>query len=363
VDANSLPKKQERNVPKSVCPPYFTCDDFDLTRVKARNPTMCPVNSCSTKLVSVPYRRGLLPFCLTHGIRLHSKTFAYYNLAQKLGDARLRNFIVRSDLARKVALGSTQKAESHRLGYEMSEDALSWNVFVSLADAGKLRSAAEFLIDCDIGEEPDLYLWGERLDVKGGTSGRRYQQLDHAIGNLENGVTRFKTEPDIMLVLDGRVVICIEAKFGSGNPLAHHGTSKAGGKPTDRDGLLRRYLDPASAITRRDIDRDGIGEIFHSQIFRNLVFASEMANGGDWHVVSLMSTTQRKLGRTTDKYSFDDPRPQVWSCLRSECRDRFHFRTWEDLYGKVVRNNEGLAQLGAYIRTKSAHYERAFDLE
>jgi len=43
-------------------------------------------------------------------------------------------FIVRCDLAREVALGSAQKAESHRLRYEMSEDALSWNVFVSLAE-------------------------------------------------------------------------------------------------------------------------------------------------------------------------------------------------------------------------------------
>ncbi|MGA7710442.1 MAG: hypothetical protein WCA81_00950 [Rhizomicrobium sp.] len=127
-------------MPNSIRPPYFTSDDFDLTRAKARNPTMCPINSCSTKLIRVPYRRGKLPFCLTHGIRLHSKTFVYYNVAQNLNDARLRNFIIRCDLASKVALGSAQKAESHRLGYEMSEDALSWNVFVSLAEAGKLRT-------------------------------------------------------------------------------------------------------------------------------------------------------------------------------------------------------------------------------
>jgi hypothetical protein len=349
-------------VPNFVCPPYFSCDDFDLTRVKARNPTMCPINSCSTKLISVPHRRGQLPFCLTHGIRLHSNTFVYYNVAQNLGDARLRNLIVRFDLARKVALGSAEKAESHRLGYEMSEDALSWNVFVSLAEAGKLRSAAKFLIDRDIGEEPDLYLWGERVDVKGGASGC-YQKFVDSRRNLENDIPRFKTEPDIMLVLHGRIVICIEAKFGSGNPLAHLGTGKAGEKPTDRDGLLGRYLDRASERTKRDIDRDGIREIFHSQLFRNVVFASEMANGGDWHVVNLMSDTQRKLGRTTDKYSFDDPRPHVRSYLRSNCRERFHFRTWEELYGKVVRNTQGLSQLDAYIRTKSAHYKRAFDLE
>jgi len=304
-----------------------------------------------------------LPFCLTHGIRLHSNTFDYYDrLARNLRDAQLRNFIVRCDLARTVAW-SAQKAESHRLGYEMSEDALSWNVFVSLAGAGRLRSAAEFLIGRDIGEEPDLYLWGERLDAKGRTSGSRYPPLEHTIDKLEHGVTRFKTEPDMILVLERRSIICIEAKFGSGNPLAHRGMSMAGEKPFDHDGLLQRYLDRASPGTRRNIDRDGIGEIFHSQLFRNVIFASEMANGGDWHVVNLMSETQRKLGTTTDKYSFEDPEPHVRSYLRGDCQDRFHFKTWEELYGTVVKDNPGLAQLSSYVRTKSAHYERAFDLE
>lgn len=348
-------------MPNSVCPPYFSWEDFDLARAKARNPTMCPISSCSTKLTSVSYRKGQLPFCLTHGIRLHSNTFAYHNVDQNLGDARLRNFIVRPDLAEKVALGSQQKAESHRLGYEMSEDALSWNVFVSLAEAGKLRSAADFLIGCDIGGDPDLYLWGERIDVRGVASGY-YQQLANTRRLLENGIARFKTEPDIMLVLEGRVVICIEAKFGSGNPLAHHGKSKAGEKPTDRDGLLRRYLDPAGVTTRRNIDRVGIGEIFHSQLFRNLVFACEMANGSEWHVVSLMSDTQRKFGKTTNMYSFDDPRPHVRSYLRRDCQNRFHFQTWEELYGKLIKNSQELAQLATYVRTKSAHYQRAFDL-
>jgi hypothetical protein len=205
-------------------------------------------------------------------------------------------------------------------------------------------------------------LWGERIDARGGVNGC-YQQLVDTRRIFENDIPRFKTEPDSMLVLEGRVVICVEAKFGSGNPLAHHGKSKAGEKPTDRDGLLERYLDRATARTKGTIDRDGIGETLHSQLFRNVVFASEMANNGDWHVVDLVSATQWKLGKTTDKYSFDDPRPHVRSYLRSDCRDRFHFRTWEELYGKVVRNTQGLTQLGAYIETKSAHYKQAFNLE
>ena len=350
-------------MPNSACPPCLNCNDFDSALIKARNPTRCPIKLCSTRLITVPYRTRKLPFCAAHGIRLHSKTFAYYNVNHNLGDAQLRNFIVRRDLATEVAVGSKQKAESHRLGYEMSEDALSWNVFVSLADAGKLRSTTALLIGRDIGEEPDLYLWGIRVDVRGGASGSPYRPLDLTRANLERDIARFKTEPDIMLVLNGRIVICIEAKFGSGNPLAGLGRSKSGEKPTDRDGLLGRYFYRASERTQSAIDRNGIGEIFHSQLFRNVVFASEMANGSDWYVVNLMSDTQRKLGKTTDKYSFDDPRPHVRSYLRGDFGERFHFRTWEELYRGLVRNTDGLGRLDAYIRTKSAHYERAFDVD
>lgn len=361
-------KKDAPNMSKPDFSSLFTCEDFDLTRVKARNPTMCPVKSCSTKLSMVPYRKRDLPFCSTHGIRLHSKTFVYRNGTLGLRDASLRNFMVRLDLAKEVALQSGQKAETSRLGYEMSEDALTWNVFVSLAEAGVLREAAHFLIGRDIGGEPDLYLWGQRVDVNGGTSGPPFPQLDKTRRKLEGGIGRFKTEPDIMFVLNDRLIICIEAKFGSGNPLAYPGRSKAGDKPTDRDGLIERYLDQASPRTKEAIDRNGIGETFHSQLFRNVVFASEMASGGEWHVVNLVSETlardpQGKLREASDRYSFDDPRPHVRLYLRSDYQSRFHFNTWEGLYVKVVRNAPRLAPLGTYIRTKSAHYERAFRLE
>jgi hypothetical protein len=56
------------------------------------------------------------------------------------------------------------------------------------------------------------------------------------------------TEPDIMLVVPGELLICIEAKFGSGNPLAHPGQNAPGNKPTDLDGLIARYL-PNDAMT------------------------------------------------------------------------------------------------------------------
>ena len=57
------------------------------------------------------------------------------------------------------------KVESHRLGYEMSEDALSWNVFVSLSVAGKLRQTAEFLTGRKLLAEP-LLIFGDVESIR-----------------------------------------------------------------------------------------------------------------------------------------------------------------------------------------------------
>ena len=345
----------------SKCFQHFGYENFDLDRVRLRYPHGCPIAACSTPLINIPDSRGERLFCPTHGIRLHSKTFVYWNGVEQKDKARLRNFVIRQDLARDIALRSVEKAESHRLGYEMSEDALSWNVFVGLAEAGKLRHAVRFLTGSNVDAEPSLYLWG--IDV---LTGECFPPLHAVRDKLEKGIKRFRTEPDVMLVVDGRLVICVEAKFGSGNPLAYDGKVEDDQKPTDRVGLLRRYLDQATADTRRIINREGIGKEFHSQLFRNVIFASEMApqmaNGCDWHVVNLVSETQWNKHCDSNQYSFKDPEPYVRSYLHQDCRQRFSFRTWEELYGALIKGDTALGQLNAYICSKSAHYARAFDL-
>lgn len=350
------------SIDSSDCFQHFGYKDFAFDRVRSKYPDGCPIAACSSTLVNIPDSRGERPFCPTHGIRLHSNTFVYWNGNEHQNEARLRNFRIRPDLARKIALESVEKAESHRLGYEMSEDALSWNVFVGLAEAGKLRHTVRFLTGRDVDAEPSLYLWGELVDVHG-RKRERFQALDDVRARLERGIKRFKTEPDVMLVLDGRLVICVEAKFSSGNPLAYEGEVGGGQKPTDRAGLLRRYLDQATADTKRIIDRNGIGTAFHSQLFRNVVFASEMANGCEWHVVNLVSKTQWNGARDSKQYSFKNPEPHVRSYLHQDCRQRFSFRTWEELHGALIKDDAGLGHLNTYICSKSAHYRRAFDLQ
>jgi hypothetical protein len=101
--------------------------DFQIDPAKLR-PPICPIKGCSTRPITISYGKSTKPFCPTHGIRLHSNTFVYWNGEDRKDRARLRNFRVRPDLAQKIALDFVEKAESHCLGYENSEDALTWNV-------------------------------------------------------------------------------------------------------------------------------------------------------------------------------------------------------------------------------------------
>src|SRR5262249_32942684 len=136
-------------------------------------------------------------------------------------------FIVRPDL---VSIIARKKAES-RFGSEMSEDALSWNVFVSLAEARKLREVTKFLTGKDLHSTPQLYLWGCRIDDPD-RKHELYEPLRRVRAKLEPDMRKFVTEldtrsnfvtePDIMLVAEGELLVCIEAKFGSGNTLARN---------------------------------------------------------------------------------------------------------------------------------------------
>ena len=289
---------------------------------------------------------------------MHTKTFAYWNGAERNDEARLRNFMVRPELARAIALGKGMKAESHRLGNEMSEDALSWNVLVSLADAGRLRDAAEYLTGRELRTEPRLYLWG-RAVAEGDHS--VYGPLQRVRCALEPKIHTYFTEPDIMLVAEGEMLISIEAKFGSGNPLAHEGEVKEGQKPIARDGLLKRYLGTQTSVgTRSIVQSEKIGRAPRSQLLRNVVFAAEMADDTPWHVVNLVADSLK--GRS-DKYkSCADPTGEIAGYLKPDYKHCFTYRTWEGLHANCVAGDSELADLDGYLRGKSAHYGCAFVL-
>ena len=162
------------------------------------------------------------------------------------------------------------------------------------------------------------------------------------------------------------LLVCIEAKFGSGNPLAHPSKNSEGEKPTDVDGLVDRYLSSKAPTARFAIDRAEVNHPLHTQLFRNVVFAAEMAaleGIHEWHVVTLVGKTLwevKKGKKQSAGYSLKDPTADVQRYLRAEHRHRFSFRSWEGLFGGVLKN---IPTLAGYMAAKSAHFRPAFDLK
>lgn len=354
---------------------YYDADDLDPAALKEGR---CPVRDCSAPLDECTYNtRWRLPYCRVHAIRLHPNpklpTFVYYN-----GDgredarrARLRNIRFHKDFVRDLVLDNPKKAETHRLGHETSEDALSWNVLAPLLQAGRLGFALQCLSRNRLAvpdSSPELYLWGSRIDLTAGTF-NEYQALLAARKHFESDIRKFPTEPDIMLVTD-RVVMCIEAKLTSGNPLAatRESTSEAGAKPKTREGIVKRYYD-SFPWAKQYIDRQKLMESeLHSQLFRNVIFSAWMAEleGKDWHVVNLASSTQwsprLQVSTMQSNYDFHNPTGAIAGYLSRDLQDHFTFYTWEELYREVVQGHPGLEELTAYLHGKTAHLKRAFDI-
>src|SRR5206468_1939531 len=130
--------------------------------------------------------------------------------------------------------------------------------------------------------------WG--LCVEPGMSGALpYNHLDSVRRALEPDIVRYRTEPDVIIVGPSRL-LCIEAKFTSGNPLAQDVDVDDGEKPKRRGELVDRYIERNSIWATPVIAPHDIGGTVHSQLLRVAVFAACMAQlaGVEWQVVNLV---------------------------------------------------------------------------
>jgi hypothetical protein len=353
----------------------FTHEDFDPARMEA---DACPVRECDEPLTTAPYlwqngggraKTLALPWCGRHGIRLHrkSRTFAYWHgeAREDAAEAALRNFPVETELARARVLGNADKADLTQLPNENSEDAVTWNALAGLLRAGILRETTERLAGCPVDGAPELYMWGSRVSLDRKADRGLYPPLREAREAMEHGVRRYHTEPDAMLVVPGKLVVCIEAKFTSGNTLARNERPRPGEKPKDAAGLLRRYFSENDYWKGKDscVDMEGMDPArFHGQLFRNVVFAAAMAGrmGADWRVVNLASATQWRGRNAGAGEDFTDPTNGVRAWLKGANKERFAFRTWEDLHAALAREPRA-ASVARYLEGKSARFVRAFE--
>jgi len=350
----------------SSCTISFFRNDLQGTKL----PDLCPVKNCSSRhIYKVKFQKFQVPFCPEHGIRIHSSGFVYHNgdTETDLITAIKRNLFFQPDYYISNFFRKGNKMESGRLCYESSEDAVSYNVFTELAsNANALQDLVrEITKPQDIKENIELYLWGSKIDLQSGKS-MPYPHLEEIRDKyLGEKNIRFKTEPDIMLVVPKKLVICIEAKFGSKNPIAVDKKEKEGEKPKRMDSLIERYYNRNELIKGCDIfDFPPKPKfLFYEQLFRNIVFAASMAQiegHTNWFVVNLRSQHVMNLKRGKP-----ESRPvmrSVRSILRQGYKKRFLHLTWEEIYEIAVKDNPKLYNLSWYLKNKSLNCSRAFNI-
>lgn len=341
----------------------------DLQRTKLKLPGKCPVKNCSSSRVYkvAVNKKSQVPFCPEHGIRVHSTSFVYYNGSSKdaLITALKRNLFFNPDYYVKHFFGKGNKMEGHRLCYESSEDALSYNVFSALlADKTALKKLTTLITGEKVAGNVDLYLWGNKIDIVNDECSF-YQPLMEVRELLEKDIAFFKTEPDIMLVVPGKVVICIEAKFGSKNPVAKDEREIAGNKPKKLGRLIERYYERNDLIKPYDIFDFGkrAGRVFYEQLFRNIVFAASMAhleNTEKWYVVNLRNEHVMNLKK--GKPESAPVMRNMRAIMKPGYKKRFAHLTWEEIYKTAVKDNPNLDNLSWYLKNKSLKCGRAFNI-
>lgn len=300
----------------------------------------CYIRGCQ-HFVRRPTRYARGEECPDHGIYCH---YSRYGATYSYRDVR-RNIIASPDLFAQRIVGHPFKYESHRLGSENSEDALSWNVFRSLQEAGLLAGVVKLMTGEDHPQEPDLYLWGIRVSDD---SFKPWDLLIAARERFESNlpVKRPLTEPDIALHLPGKYLVLIEAKFTSPNPFYERGPRKDAQSLT-LDELLEIYWD--SSLRILDLAEASSADHLHYQLWRNMVFAEWMA---------------RVDGATTNAYHVNLLRvqhveptaPKFLGLIRPSAIQHFQQVAWEPL-ARITNPHEILHR---YFATKSCHLSAAF---
>jgi hypothetical protein len=269
-------------------------------------------------------------YCPDHGISVsYSPTYVYRDYR--------RNFIVAIPQLERVA---RLKYEKHRLGYERSEDAVSWNVFVALAELGGLIDVFQHLSGMEPSDEPELYLWGVRI---GADPPHVWPRLEELRAILEPG-RRIQTEPDIMLRIPGQALVLVEAKFGSSNSTLNGDVAE----------FLDRYPAPDGAddpLDRNWISTQEPGDIL-AQLCRNIVFAQRLAEEGETPMVVNL-VRQDYEADVVERFA---------AHLAPDGPVGFRRATWEGLYRLPLMAGGDAAPLRRYFENKTSELTQAFQL-
>ena len=234
------------------------------------------------------------------------------------------------------------KAES-RLGNERSEDAVSWNVFRSLQEAGLLGAAASLLIGVQPSSEPELYMWSVQVEA-GPDRLTPWARLTQVRKELEPGFSQ-QTEPDICLHIHDWGWVFIEAKFGSKTTLCRDDEHLARWKKhytQEGRGAHILNLGRMQKATRATLPE---------QLLRNVLFADRMRAPGEHAVVVALTRNGHK-----------DPTDMVERLVADPTTVPLYHRTWEQLYHGLCLGEDSLESLRSYYERKSLNLRLAFEL-
>lgn len=303
----------------------------------------CYVRGCS-RWLAPPRRSFRGDICPVHKIRCHvsgnNGTYSYVDPA--------RNIIAGTKVFADHILGHPFKFESHRLGSEKSEDALTWNVFRFLYEHKQLARVAELFTGERHGTEPQLFLWGIAID-----SFRPWPLLIKARDRFERKlpVDRPLTEPDIALYLPGEYLVLVEAKFTSPNTYYEQAYRKTPTSLTAAE-LIHYYWHPGAQIV--NVDAACEAERVPQQLWRNMVFAEYMAQQGGLGARAYHVNLVRHFCEASIEHEFR-------SLLHPEFNCRFHRCTWEQVHASVC-GLDRFELLNRYVRNKTAGLRPAFSL-
>jgi hypothetical protein len=255
-------------------------------------------------------------------------------------ESALDNFIVGRDLIEEAIDGQWGKAETGRLGNENSEDAVTWNVFRSLQEAGRLSVAARVLVDVETAAEPELFFWGQRLEL---TRAEAWTELQTLRDELEPGQAQ-QTEPDACLYIAGWGWVFIEAKFGGGTDVYDD--------PARVEAWIERYSAACPGVFDDEAIRGAKLREFPQQLLRNVAFAHRLKGAGE-------HATVVALVRENDPTAVEK---WVGRCLAETADVSFRLETWEALYRALDPDQAGLEQLRLYMENKSYGLRQAFAL-
>lgn len=300
----------------------------------------CYVRGCE-EFVQPPARGFRGETCPAHGIRCHtSGTYTYAD--------PLRNIIVANKLFATKLLGNPFKFESHRFGFENSEDCISWNVFMALREARCLREVARLITGRPVSKEPRLFLWGLDTD-------HDLQPWDFLVAARKRfeskmPVKRPATEPDIALHIPGEILILIEAKVASANTWYEEGARKNNQSLTKAE-LLDIYQDLFLKIL--DVSKAREAPRVFYQLWRNMIFAEWMAMYEGQGAKAFHASLTRAWCENESCSEFSQ-------LIRPGYEDRFAHVFWEDLFVLSGLKWRKLNRLQLYMLTKTISLEPAF---